>query len=214
MPKAYPELKTEDNLVGRIVRAMLRKSYKVFTQPGEVNIVYVEGMNLDGTPNSNKPNQFNDIRTVFTFSPDGLPILLGKWEATTEPGKYYTENPLQPGGAARITLGQQSSWQVGMHRGDHEALIQTGGPVTITRDLNEDYKRIGDKVQTGWYGINQHWGYDYPVDDIKGSSAGCLVGRTKGGHREFMALVKRDPHYRDDNNFVYTTTVLASQEVT
>ena len=26
--------------------------------------------------------------------------------------------------------------------------------------------RTGDKLDTGLFGINQHWGYDYPRNDI------------------------------------------------
>ncbi|NJP21759.1 MAG: hypothetical protein HC763_25245, partial [Hydrococcus sp. CRU_1_1] len=41
------------------------------------------------------------------------------------------------------------------------------------------------------------WGYDLPVGNIGSSSAGCLVGRTRKGHREFMSLVKSDRSYRE-----------------
>ena len=44
------------------------------------------------------------------------PVILGKWLATTEPGAYYTEHPVNPAGAARIEFGQYQAWRVGMHR--------------------------------------------------------------------------------------------------
>ena len=207
MAKAY-----EDSLIEKTVRAMERKNYVLFRGNGQVNIVYLEGMDKDGSPNGNRPNWFNDLRIAFTFQ-DNRPIILGMWEATTEPGRRYTENPVAAGGAARIALNQFSAWQVGMHRGDHEALIQTGGPVTVYRDLNEDYKRDGDRQQSGFFGINQHWGYDLPVSDIGGASAGCLVGRSKAGHKEFMALVKSDPRYKADHGFVFTTAILEAKDI-
>lgn len=214
MAKAYEEYKqSTDPLLNGILKAMGRRGLTIFTTPGEVNIVYIEGMDVDGTPNDNKPNQFNDLRTVFTFGPEGIPHFLGKWEGTTEPSKYWTEHPMQPGGAARIQFGQYTAWQVGVHNGSHEALIQTGGPVTITRDANADYKRDGDLVQSGFFGINQHWGYDLPHDNLQNSSAGCLVGRTKAGHREFMAIVKSDPRFLADHSFVFTSAVLPAIEV-
>ena len=62
----------------------------------------------------------------------------------------------------------------------HEALVQVA-EVTVHRDLNKDFKRTNDKTDTGLFGINQHWGYDAPKDDLGNTSAGCLVGPDKEG---------------------------------
>jgi lysozyme family protein len=56
-----------EDLAGKIVAAMRAKGYRVDSDEGQLNIVYVEGMNVDGTPNDNAPNQFNDLRAVITF---------------------------------------------------------------------------------------------------------------------------------------------------
>lgn len=196
------------DLASRVISAMTRLGYAVDRGPGERNIVYVEGMNIDGTPNDNAPNRFNDVRMVIEFE-NGVPKITGIWQATSEPGKKYTENPLAgTGGAARIKFGQYRAWQVGMHHGTQEALVQTGGAVTVCRDENRDYRRDGDRQTTGFYGINQHWGYDLPENDVGGSSAGCLVGRTKAGHREFMALIKTDPRYVADQKYIFASAVI------
>lgn len=183
-----------------------RRGYLLFKGPGEVNIIYIEGMNTDGTPNDNAPNKFNDVRLVMVYE-GGKPIIKGLWDATTEPGKYWTQNPMNRGGAARIKFGQYTAWQLGQHH-DHEALVQTGGPVTVCRDLNKDYKRVGDAEDTGMFGINQHWGYDLSAGDLGRSSAGCLVGRTKNGHRKFMEIVKSDPRFLANGRFKFTATVV------
>jgi peptidoglycan hydrolase-like protein with peptidoglycan-binding domain len=47
-----PRLKPGDDLAGRIIKYMLTKNYYVSIKPGEYNIVYVEGMNSDGTENN------------------------------------------------------------------------------------------------------------------------------------------------------------------
>ncbi|MDZ8140831.1 MAG: hypothetical protein RM049_37020 [Nostoc sp. DedQUE04] len=37
-------------------------------------------------------------------------------EASTEPGKYYTENPMNSNGAFRIAFGNyQDAWKIGKH---------------------------------------------------------------------------------------------------
>ena len=62
---------------------------------GEINIVYVEGLNEDGTVNDDAADKWNDLRVVIGFEGD-KPVILGKWRATTEPGAYYTQFTSQP----------------------------------------------------------------------------------------------------------------------
>ena len=50
------------DLAAAIVAAMRRKGYVVDTQPGEINIVYVEGLNEDGTVNDDAADKWNDLR--------------------------------------------------------------------------------------------------------------------------------------------------------
>jgi lysozyme family protein len=203
------------DLAGKIVAAMRAKGFRVDSDEGHLNIVYVEGMNVDGTPNDNAPNHFNDLRAVIRFM-DGKPVIAGAWEGTTEPSRRWTQDPMNPKGAARIAFGQYTAWQTGVHRpregGGHEALVQVA-PVTVHRDLDKDYKRDGDARDTGLFGINQHCGYDLPRNDLGNSSAGCLVGRTKAGHRAFMALVKTDKRYLADRSYRFTTTILPAGAV-
>lgn len=205
------------DLAARLVEVMMQKRLPLYVGPHEANIIYVEGMNPDGSANANTPNEFNDIRTVLSYV-NGKPTIVGIWEATTEPGRKYTFSPINPNGAARIALGYHKDvWQVGTHMASkpsgHEALVQTGDEVTVYRDLNKDFKRDGDKPDTGWFGINQHWGYDLPKGDIGGASAGCLVGRTKAGHQQFMTILKNDPRYLADSKFKFSATVLEAAEV-
>ena len=136
------------DLAQRIVAAMERKGYVLDRGPGEVNIVYVEGLNPDGTANDDADNEWNDLRLVIGFDAYHKPRIIGAWAATTEPGRYYVDHPVNSAGAARILFGQYRAWQVGMHRGDHEALVQTGGTVTVCRDRNKDGLRTGDVRET------------------------------------------------------------------
>lgn len=200
-------------LAAKIINYMHSKNYVVFSGAKNYNIVYVEGMNEDGTLNNDVPNQFNDRRIIIEVI-DGVPKIVNHWQATTEPGDYYTYHPMNPQGAARIAFGQYRAWAVGIHGNaePHEALIQVK-PVTVCRDYNQDFKRTGDKLDTGFFGINQHWGYDAPLEDIKNASAGCLVGRRREGHREFMKIVKSDRRYQVYRNYIFYTTVIAGDDL-
>ena len=205
-----PNLNLSNDLASNIIKYMEERKYFLSIGAERYNIVYVEGMDEDGSKNNNDPNEFNDIRLVIEVL-GGKPTIIGKWEATTEPGFFYTDNPMNPDGAARIAFGQYKAWEVGTHYGSgsdpHEALIQTAD-IQIYRDLNQDMIRTGDKLYTGRFEIDQHWGYDYQRNDISYAGAGCLVGRTRDGHREFMELVKQDKRYRLNEQYRFITTII------
>jgi hypothetical protein len=210
-------IQPRNTLAGRLVQALQAQQHWIQRQAECVNIVYVEGLDPDGTRNSDAPNVFNDVRFALRITPSGAPDILGAWEATTEPGKYYTViAPLDPRGAARIAFGQYKAWSVGIHnprsKNAHEALVQTAS-ITVYRDLNQDFERPGDAPCDGLFGVNQHCGYDMKKSDIGRASAGCLVGRTRAGHAEFMKLCKEDPRYLANHSYRFMTAVLPAAEV-
>lgn len=209
-----PPLNVESGLAERLVSAMQDQKHHITRHPGCVNIVYVEGMSPDGTLNANRPNEFNDSRFVLRIADDGQITIAGQWDGTTEPGRAFTNAPENPLGAARIKFGQYKAWTVGTHKPNtpsaHEALVQTKS-VSVHRDLNKDFKRDGDLVDTGLFGINQHHGFDFSPLDIRTASAGCLVGRTKPGHVQFMKLVKSDPRFTISRGYLFMTAVLDSK---
>lgn len=198
----------------RIINYMEQQNYEISRGKSEKNIIYVEGADTNGTENDDRPNYFNDLRIIIAFNELFIPVIEGIWIATTEPGFYYTDNPMNPNGAARIGFGQYKAWQVGIHgwSNPHEALVQVD-EVKIHRDYNRDMRRTGDRIEWGIYGINQHHGYSHPVDDIHTAAAGCLVGRLAEEHFDFMYLAKSDRRYRLDERFVYPTTIIAGDEL-
>ena len=204
------------DLAGRIFRYMRQKNYFFARLPKYLNIVYLEGVSKDGTPNDDRANAFNDRRIVLIVE-SGAPVEKGNWTATTEPGKDFTERPMNPAGAARIAFGQYKSWRVGIHNASkpsrHEALVQVGN-IRVHRDLNKDFKRTGDSVFEGSsFGVNQHHGFDRPEDNIGPASAGCLVGRSKVEHREFIQIVKTDPRFKASQGYKYITTIIAGDDL-
>ncbi|MEQ9354546.1 peptidoglycan-binding domain-containing protein [Coleofasciculus chthonoplastes] len=206
---------SRNDLAARLMKYMAKMNYRISVGDRRYNIVYVEGMNTNGSLNNDAPNQFNDRRMVIEIpDSDLIPIIQGNWEATTEPGTYYTNNPMGRGrqyGAARIAFGQYKAWRVGTHYGSgadpHEALVQKT-PISVYRDKNRDMIRTGDFLDTGKFHINQHWGYDLPRTNIGMAGAGCLVGRLRKKHKDFMALIKQDKRYQRNNNYLFLTTII------
>ncbi|MGE0035965.1 MAG: peptidoglycan-binding domain-containing protein [Xanthobacteraceae bacterium] len=94
-----------DDFAGRIVKAMQHNNYWIARHPDCANIVYVEGIDPDGTPNDNRNNVFNDVRVVFRVGDDGVPVILDMWEATTEPSRKFTVRPVNPAARSTSNLG-------------------------------------------------------------------------------------------------------------
>lgn len=159
-----------------------------------INIVYLEDADADTwEPIAEKPNAFNDVRIL--VADDGEVIL--SCLATTEPGRHYTHNRMNPGGAARIKLDTQfkDAWEIGYHH-RQLSLVQRGD-IIVHRDNNEDFKRCDDKCDTGIFGVNQHTTGNSadssppPKTDIELWGAGCLVGWSPKTHyQKFMPTLK------------------------
>jgi hypothetical protein len=115
------------SLANRVYQALLRKGYRVFTNPGEVNIIYLRGADKNGKPNGNAINEWSDRRLILSFR-NGQPTIIGNWAATVKPGTPAIRNPLNKTGAGFIEPGQYQAWRVDTHHGIfgrlEEGLIQ------------------------------------------------------------------------------------------
>ncbi|MEH2135400.1 peptidoglycan-binding protein [Nostoc sp.] len=206
LPQPKLDLSKSD-FASKIAKYMLSQNYWI--DENHANIVYVEGCDLDGTPNADTMNEWNDVRSLLVIK-DSVPTIARSWKATTEPGLKYTMQPLNPDGAFRIAFGQYKAWSVGWHK-THVALVQVGEIVGY-RDRNKDGLRTGDLVVRGDdFGVDQHHGYS--MQHVDGASAGCLVGQSVEGHEEFMKLVKSDPRYQANSNYVFLTTVIPGDKL-
>lgn len=172
--------------LSNIQAALLAKGYHEFNRPFELNIV---GIRADST----SPNLFDDSINLYYKTTDGN-WQLHQFPATTDPGTYWLENPLNPQGTAILKAGQYiGSHTIGMHRGKYEALVQQR-PVTVIREY--DRKAVLDLLNgqedTGLFGINIHHaqaeGITKYVDKF---SAGCQVFANIADFTLFMQLCYR-----------------------
>jgi hypothetical protein len=186
-------------MVIKKLKAILRhKGYELYTRPYELNII---GMRADSTV----PNRFDDEIHVF------FKTRTGNWsyhvfKATTDPGTFWLLNPMQPQGTAILAEGQYiDSHSLGLHKGQYEALVQTG-PVTVLRDYERIAKLdfMNGKRDTGLFGIDIHRasasGTTKYVDKY---SAGCQVFENADAFRQFLALCHRHAKLYG-NKFTYT----------
>ena len=211
---SHPFDKSQTRLARRILRCMRDKGYWIARSPNAYNIVYVEGMNADGKENADTFDQWNDRRIVIRIKPGGKPEMVINHQATTEPGKFYTVNPVNPQGAARIAFGQYKAWVDGLHQGVQPALVQRG-EVRVHRDLDQNGKRSkNDPIDVGdWFGINQHSTAPNFTPQLVGKySAGCLVGQVYSEHLKFLNTVRKDFRYQLNKGCMFITTVLAGDD--
>lgn len=91
------------------------------------------------------------------------------FRASTDPGQYYINHPLNPQGCAQLQCGLWS-YRLGMHHGIHPALVQAD-QVTVNR---LDPKGVMVKSETGWFDIHIHSGGSWEFE-VGRWSAGCQV---------------------------------------
>ena len=175
--------------------------YKFYTGPYNLNIFGIR--NAD-----RKIGQFNDVIGIAYEDNKGHQVFLA--QATTDPGKYYAENPSNQKGVAILVPGQyRGAYVLGTHaKGkttEHYALVQDR-PVKVFRDRNRDNILDYDynTIEEGIFGINIHRASAHHVlDDIGKWSAGCQVFRSIYDFEDFLSIVKRGSE-EYGNRFTYT----------
>lgn len=140
-------------------------------------VLGIEGFGQDWKSNCDRIDEYNDLVCTIDVNQEGVVTLSKAYRGTTEAGKYYTDNPLNKQGAAHVKIDflHKDVWVLGKHNNQFNCLVQTGGEMTITRDLNRDGTRKGDSPEmSGFYGINLHSAMDN-LGSIGKWSAGCCV---------------------------------------
>ena len=176
-----------------------RKGYKFFTN-GRYNLNLL-GVRRD----TSVSNKFDDyLVAIYKSEDDAWKCLV--WQATTDPGKHWLENPLNPAGTAILIPNQyRSTWKIGEHRGKYRALCQAKN-VRVWRDNDKDDELdfLCENSQEGIFGINIHKSNPYTESQrVDKWSAGCQVFKRAQDYAVFMGLCDRACHLYG-NSFTYT----------
>lgn len=165
----------------------------------EFNIVGLEALAFkDGQfiLTNDESDRWNDSIIVIKYNEETKKDeILDAYSSTTEPSRWYTLNPMNQAGAARMAFGSYKDvYTFGVHgvKARHKALIQCGN-LTVCRDLNKDFSRVGDRMYTGsHFAVNLHAAVGSPdFDDSIGLySAGCQVIRLYEQQKIFMKLCR------------------------
>lgn len=166
MPEAIPS----------ILKFTADRGYPPFTQ-GDFNL------NLIGIRSAERrAGTFDDLIAVAFKSGKGW--VEHRWPATTDPGREYLLDPLDPAkGTAIVVPGRyRGLWKRGLHQGRYSALVQAA-PVKVYRDRGRDDtlgaagRPLGElPVEEGFFGINLHSTKPgRKRSNVEKFSAGCQV---------------------------------------
>lgn len=160
-----------DPTISTLLHTLRHKNYRVYDREEgfDLNIV---GIRTHGR----LPDRFDDFLTVF-YRANGEWIL-NVFPATTDPGAYWLNLPMNPLGTAILKEGQYlRTYQLGKHQNQYRALVQRA-PVTVWRDYDRDgVLDFGSaRQETGHFGINIHRASvrNRPIS-VGRWSAGCQV---------------------------------------
>lgn len=153
----------------QVIAAMRTKEYKVFEDEFDLNIVGVRTMDIES-------NKFDDWICIFHLRNNGVWAFYA-FQATTDPGLFYREDPINVKGTAILPPGQhRGMWKLGRHRDKYDALVQAR-EIGVWRDNNcDEILDFGGEVDLGYHGINgHHASYTGTSENVNKWSAGCQV---------------------------------------
>lgn len=152
-------------------------------------------------------NKFDDTIGCYYFHPNGGWVSYF-WPATTDPGKYWLENPSYVAGTAILVEGQYlDTWTLSLHQGKYLALCQRNGKVKVYRDGDKDtiLDREPESIVSGYFGINIH------RSSLRGESgqvnkwsAGCQVFKKLTDFEKMLELAQMQVDKTGRKTFSYT----------
>lgn len=176
-----------------------KKGYAYFTN-GVYNLNII-GVRAKGNQIN---NSFDDVLVLTYKTPTGI-WARQIYQITTDPGRYYTLNPVSNKGVAILVPGQyRGAYALGLHRGKYQALCQKK-PVKVYRDNNRDevYDWDVNTLEEGLFGINIHKAgvFSKRVDTW---SAGCQVFASAQEFKSFINYCNKQVKNGFGNSFTYT----------
>jgi len=185
--------------LNQIKKVFNKKKYRFF-EWGDYNLNII-GVRRD----SNISNSFDDYLCCIYYDTENK-INIKQWEITTDPGRYWLKNPMNPQGTAILVPYQyRGTWKIAKHQGKYTALCQRKA-VKVFRDNNKDniLDYDSETIDKGLFGINIHRSNPYSESYVVEKwSAGCQVFKRVEDFDEFMGLIHISAvNYGD--NFTYT----------
>lgn len=195
--RSKPEADVDNTHLGRITRRLRELNISLIkpTKGYNAYVIAFEGYNTDLKANGDKPDAWNDAVCVLAIDANGKLEISDIFQCTTEPGRHYIENRLNPKGAAFVLTDvlHKDIWIKGTHKDQPNCLIQEGNTIEVRRDQNGDGIRgTAEPLDEGWFGINlHHTKGNYDPKSIGRWSAGCCVLPNPQQHRYLVDIASK-----------------------
>lgn len=187
-----------DLTYNKVKQAIIKAGFKFFIGEFNINMVGIRTRNR-------KVDNWDDFFCIL-WQEGGQNKIWVNDQFTTDPGIYYMQTKLlNPSGCGILARGQyRGVWKIGKHLGKYEAFLQLGCEVSAYRDRNKDNIMDFDvnTLKSGWYGCNQHHGYD--TVKVNNNSALCQVHRYKKDLVTSLLLAKKNIANGHGDSFTYT----------
>lgn len=189
-----------DKLYAKVIeydfkKLFVNKGYAYFTNGNfNINIIGVRAKGASIT------NRFDDI-ILLDYKNEKGEWCRQAYKATTDPGLYYMKSLMSKKGCAIVVPGQyRGVWQIGLHKGKYQALVQRKS-IKVYRDanLNDIYDLNPKTIENGVFGINLHKAGANSIQVDKWS-AGCQVIARERDFNQLMSIVKK----QSSNTYTYT----------
>ncbi len=171
----------------RVKSVLKKKGYNFFEGELNINLIGVRSKEI-------KAGQFDDFLCL-AYEEGGQKILK-RIPATTDPGVYYLEHPMNVKGTAILVPGQYSGvFEIGTYKG--QPAFKQVGPFKVYRDNNKDeiLDMIPGSIMSGYQGIHAHGKRGYLATSIGRWSAACQVPEFDEDLMEFIETGKRGARY-------------------
>lgn len=183
---------------------MQSKGYVTFAGDFDLNIIGVRS--LPGIPNT-----FDDWLCV-AYRENGAWVWK-TWPCTTDPGKYYLQNPMKVTGTAVLAPAQnRGAFTFGLHHSSYECLVQrtsVASYIDNNRDTTADASGKVYQLSAGC-GIHIHRASSSRAStQVDKWSAGCQVLASPSNFDELMRLCHAQVEHGHGNRFTYTLLEVA-----
>jgi hypothetical protein len=183
----------------KIVEVFKKKNYILFEDPYRLNLFGIRNKETQS-------NTFNDLIGM-VYKDYG-----GSWNthlymATTDPGKYWLQNPMNVNGTAIVVPGQYIDvFTFGTHKSTYKCLVQCA-KIKVYRDNDKDDILDFDPitVQSGIFAIQMHRASDSHTSiQVDKWSAGCQVIASPIDFADLMEMTENWHAPMYGNKFNYT----------
>jgi hypothetical protein len=168
--------------------------------------------------NESQSNKFDDFVGV-AYQNGNMVAQMEWYPATTDPGKYYLQSPVNREGTLIMVPGyHERAYQKGLHgrggKNPYTALEQVA-PMKYVRDNNKDMtldfslyrdpEKLKDNLVTGIFKTNIHRASQIKIlSSIEQYSAGCQVIQKLSDFQKLMTLVDKQIGHGHGDIFSYT----------